>query len=44
MARDVETQLVEKLRSRKFSTQMDESTVRKSEAVLMAHVRYTDNG
>jgi hypothetical protein len=33
MVRAVETQLVEKLRSRKFSIHMDESTVRNSEAV-----------
>jgi hypothetical protein len=44
MANDVDTQLVEKLRSRKFSIQMDVSTVRNSGAVLMAYIRYTDNG
>jgi hypothetical protein len=42
MAKDVETQLVEMFRSRKFSIQIDESTVRNSEAVLMAYVRYID--
>jgi hypothetical protein len=30
--------------SRNFSIQTDESTVRNSEAVLLAYVRYTDNG
>ncbi len=43
MSGDVEAQLVEKLKSRKFSIQMDESTVRDSEALLMAYVRYIDN-
>jgi hypothetical protein len=44
MAKDVKTQLVEKLRSRKFSIQMDESTASNSEAVLTAYIRHTDNG
>lgn len=44
MATDVETQLIEKLRARKFSIQMDETTLRDSEVVLMAYVRYIDNG
>lgn len=43
MAKHFETQLVEKLRSRKFSIQMDESTIRDSQAVLMAYVRYIEN-
>jgi hypothetical protein len=40
MAKDVETQLAEKMVSKKFSIQMDESIVRNSEAVLMSYVRY----
>ncbi|XP_038669045.1 SCAN domain-containing protein 3-like [Scyliorhinus canicula] len=44
MSEDIETQLVEKLKSRKFSVQMDESTVRDSEALLLTYVRYIDKG
>lgn len=44
MSEDIETQLVEKLKSRKFSVQMDESTLRDSEAVLLTYVRYIDKG
>jgi hypothetical protein len=44
IAKDVGTQFVEKLRSRKFSVQMDDSTVRNTEAVLMVYVRYIDHG
>lgn len=39
MVKDVETQLVEELRSRKTSIHTDESIVRDTEAVL----RYPDN-
>lgn len=42
MSDDIETQLVEKLKSRKFSLQLDESTLRDSEAVLLTYVRYID--
>ena len=44
MASDVEQQLVIKLREKKFTVQLDESTVRNSEALLMAYVRFIDNG
>ncbi|XP_038630630.1 SCAN domain-containing protein 3-like, partial [Scyliorhinus canicula] len=44
LSEDIETQLVEKLKSRKFSVQMDESTVRDSEALLLTYVRYIDKG
>ncbi|XP_076042678.1 zinc finger BED domain-containing protein 5-like [Oratosquilla oratoria] len=44
MSEDIETQLVEKLKSRKFSVQMDEATVRNSEALLLTYVRYIDKG
>ncbi|CAL1531579.1 unnamed protein product [Lymnaea stagnalis] len=35
MSEDVEIQLVEKLKTRKFSLHMDSSTLRESEAVLI---------
>ena len=41
---DIETQLVEKLKSRPFSLQMDETTLRNSEAILLAYARYIDKG
>ena len=44
MSCDVEVQLVEKLKYTIFSIQLDESTVGDSEALLMAYVRYVDNG
>ncbi|GFT99451.1 u3 small nucleolar RNA-interacting protein 2 [Trichonephila clavipes] len=44
MGEDIEKQLVEKLKTRKFSVQMDESTFRDSEAVLITYVRYIDKG
>src|SRR5699024_4958724 len=44
MSEDVETQLVEKLKSRNFSVQMDESTLRDNESVLISYVRYIDKG
>ena len=42
MGQDVERQLIEKLKSQKFSLQIDECTVRKSEALLLGYVRYID--
>jgi len=42
MGQDVEQQLIEKLKSRKFSLQIDESTIRESESLLLAYVRYVD--
>lgn len=46
MSEDIETQLVEKLKSRKFSVQMDESrdSWRDNETVLLTYVRYIDQG
>ena len=44
MSCDVEVQPVEKLKYTIFSIQLGESTVRDSEALLMAYVRYVDNG
>ncbi|GFT97099.1 protein ZBED8 [Trichonephila clavipes] len=44
MGEDIEKQLVEKLKTRKFSVQMDESTLRDSEAVLITYARYIDKG
>lgn len=44
MSEDIEKQLVEKLKTRKFSVQMDESTLRDSEAVLITYIRYIDTG
>ncbi|XP_038656942.1 zinc finger BED domain-containing protein 5-like [Scyliorhinus canicula] len=41
MSEGIETQL---LKSRKFSVQMDDSTVRDSEALLLTYVRYIDKG
>ncbi|CAL1527097.1 unnamed protein product, partial [Lymnaea stagnalis] len=42
MSEGIEIQLVEKLKTRKFSVQMDESTLRDSEALLITYVRYID--
>lgn len=42
MAVDVHSQLVSKLRKVKFTVQLDESTVRQGEALLLAYVRYID--
>ena len=42
MGQNVEQQLIEKLKSQKFSLQIDVYTVRKSEALLLAYVRYID--
>ncbi|GFT59487.1 SCAN domain-containing protein 3 [Nephila pilipes] len=44
MSEDIEKQLVEKLKTRNFSVQMDESTLRDSEAVLITYVSYIDEG
>ncbi|GFX12487.1 SCAN domain-containing protein 3 [Trichonephila clavipes] len=44
MGEDIEKQLVEKLKTRKFSVQMDESTLRDSEAVSITYARYIDKG
>ncbi len=44
MSEDIEIQRVEKLKTRKFSVQMDESTLRDSGAVLITYVRYIDKG
>lgn len=44
MSGDVEEQLVSKLRSRKFTVQVDESTINRSDSILMAFVRYIDEG
>ncbi|CAL1526161.1 unnamed protein product [Lymnaea stagnalis] len=39
MTEDIEIQLVEKLKTRKFSVQMDESTLGDGETVLITYVR-----
>ncbi|XP_067126888.1 SCAN domain-containing protein 3-like [Centruroides vittatus] len=44
MGDDIEKQLVLKLKTRNFSVQMDESTLRDSEAVLITYVRYIERG
>ncbi|XP_071042039.1 SCAN domain-containing protein 3-like [Parasteatoda tepidariorum] len=44
MSEDIEKQLVEKLKTGKFSLQMDESTLMDSVAVLITYVRYIDKG
>ena len=44
ISQDTEIQLVEKLKSRKFSIQMDELTVSNSKVLLLAYVRYIDKG
>ncbi|XP_065663029.1 protein FAM200B-like [Hydra vulgaris] len=43
LSKDVEIQLIEKLKTRLFSVQMDESTLRDSKAVLLTYVRYIEN-
>ena len=43
MAGDIERQLSEKLRVRKFTIQLDETTVLGSQTLLMAYVRYMEN-
>ncbi|XP_069744076.1 delta(14)-sterol reductase LBR-like isoform X2 [Narcine bancroftii] len=42
VGQDVEKQLIEKMKSQKFSIQLDESTVWDSEALLLAYMRYID--
>ena len=44
MSCHVDVQLVKKIKIYNFSKQLDESTVRDSETLLMAYVRYVDNG
>ncbi|CAK9832791.1 Zinc finger MYM-type protein 6 [Anthophora retusa] len=44
MSEDIEGQLIAKLKTRNFSVQMDESTLRDSEAVLITYVRFIDEG
>lgn len=44
MAIDIENQLCQDLRTIEFTLQLDESTVRDNEAILMAYVRYIKNG
>ncbi|XP_042909732.2 protein FAM200C-like [Parasteatoda tepidariorum] len=44
MSEDIEKQLAEKLKTRKFPVQMDESTLIYSVAVLITYVRYIDKG
>ena len=41
---DIQTQLVEKLHSRYFSLQIDESTLRDNEVILLAYAGYIDKG
>ena len=42
VSEDVENQSVWKLKTRNFSVQIDESTLRANEGVLMAYVRYVN--
>ncbi|GFW51241.1 SCAN domain-containing protein 3 [Trichonephila clavipes] len=42
MSEDIEMQLVEKLKTRKLSLQLDESTLRDNEAILITCVKYVD--
>lgn len=42
MGKHIEIQLVEKLKTRKFSVQIDVLTLRDNEAVLINYVRYID--
>ncbi len=44
VSEDIEIQLVKKLKTRKLSVQMDESTLKDIEAVLITYVRYIDKG
>ena len=43
MSSDVESQLVEKLKTSKLSIQLDESTVSDNKAILVAYVRFIDD-
>ena len=42
MGQDVEQQLIQKFKSQKLLLQIDECTVLKSEALLLAYVKYID--
>ena len=42
MGQEVEQQLIEKSKSQKFSLQIDECTIQKSEVLLLAYVRYIE--
>ncbi len=44
IAADLEEQLIVKLRQRQFTLQIDESTFAGSTALLMAYVRYVEDG
>ena len=44
LALDVEQQLCQVLQTTEFALQLDESTLRDNEALLMAYVRYIHNG
>lgn len=44
MSNDIEMELIEKLKTREFSVQLDETTLTDSKAVLMSYVRYIDKG
>ena len=44
LAIDVEQQLCKVLQTTEFALQLDESTLRDNEALLMAYVRYIHNG
>ena len=44
MAGCAEKQLVDMLKTRPFTVQLDETTVRNSEALLLANVQYIENG
>ncbi|XP_026475540.1 protein ZBED8-like [Ctenocephalides felis] len=44
MSDDIENQLIDKLKTRHFSIQIDESTLRDSGAVLLAYVQFIDAG
>ena len=43
MAEDVEKQLMAKFQVKQFALQLDEATLRDSEAILLAYVRYKDD-
>ena len=44
MANDVEIQLIHKLQTTEFTLQLDESTLCKNEAPLLAFIRFTNDG
>ncbi|XP_077302796.1 protein FAM200C-like [Arctopsyche grandis] len=43
MANDIEIQLCDELQSNEFSLQLDESTLRDNESLLLAYVRFVKN-